>query len=410
MTDSDARITQRVPARLGDFRMGPVIGQGGSGVVYAAMRGDESVALKVLRQELALSPKEHRKFLEEAALLERVPHPSIVRLLAAGTLDDGRPYLAMPRLTGETLAERLMRGRMDLATALDAFEALADAVETIHKHGLVHRDIKPENVFLVSDGVGGERPVLLDFGIARDADAARSTTTEQGGVRGTPAYMAPERFFGTSASRTTDVYELAVVLYMMIVGHTPWDEDGGAASRLHPKAPSELGIALPEGMESSLLKALSTRPEVRPPSVAAFAAAIKAEASAPAATLGPPRPRASRGRGHRGAWLILGGLTLGAGAFGAASVKSWRTSAATVEPSTSPAPTLPPATSAPPPLSSSAPITAATSSGPAATGGPVASVGTRSSSGRPKPAKSADEPARPNPSAVSTAHYFEDRK
>lgn len=128
-------------------------------------------------------------------------------MLAVGELPapDGRTYLAMERLEGETLAAVLARGPLPVARALAVFEELCGAVDALHDRGLIHRDLKPENVFVVAD----RHAVLLDFGIAKELAAPASTTTMDGAVRGTPAYMAPEHFFGQPAGVATDLHELA---------------------------------------------------------------------------------------------------------------------------------------------------------------------------------------------------------
>ena len=115
-----------------------------------------------------------------------------------GQAENGQPYSAMPLLAGETLAARIARGPLPVSQALSYLAPLADAVSTLHAIGLIHRDIKPENVILES---GTDRPILLDFGIARDAAAAQATT-ETGAVRGRPADMAPERFFDPASVAT----------------------------------------------------------------------------------------------------------------------------------------------------------------------------------------------------------------
>jgi serine/threonine-protein kinase len=194
-------------------------------------------------------------------MLARVSHPAVIEVLEHGALADGRPYLVMPLVRGETLAARLERGPIAPAQSLRLFGQLADAVAHLHELGIVHRDIKPENV-MVLEAEG--RLVLLDFGIARDASSAPSTTTRMNLVRGTPACMAPERFFGTRASAATDVYELGVTLYAMLTGTLPWGDPMDAEARLHPREPAELGVALPAGLSALLMRTLSTRQERRP--------------------------------------------------------------------------------------------------------------------------------------------------
>jgi len=257
-----------VPTQLGEFRIESVLGEGGSGTVYAAHWGHREVALKVLRDAWLPSEDERRRFLEEARLLADVNHPGVVRILGFGELPDGRPYLAMERLEGESLAARLQRGALAVQRSLELFDQLCQAVHTLHERGLIHRDIKPENVFLVRQE---QYAVLLDFGIAKPMNAPDSTVTREGGVRGTPAYMAPERFFGSAANTSTDIYELGVVLYTMLAGRLPWDEASDPVARLNPRRPSELGVTLPGGLEGALLEALASRTESRPATVADLA-------------------------------------------------------------------------------------------------------------------------------------------
>jgi serine/threonine protein kinase len=264
-----------LPDQLGPFRILGLLGEGGSGVVYAARWGHREIALKVLHPALVATPSERDRFFAEARLWAETDHPSVVKVLNVGALPDGRPYLAMEKLEGETLAARLRRGALSLPAALGIFEQLASAVETLHGRGLIHRDLKPENAMLV----GGSYAVLLDFGIAKSLDAPASTVTQDGGVRGTPAYMAPERFFGQPASASTDIYELGVVLYAMVVGRLPWGHSADPEARLNPTRPSEHGVNLPPGLETELLRALSTRAQARPASMAGFAAAVTAAAA-----------------------------------------------------------------------------------------------------------------------------------
>lgn len=287
-----ARVTSAMLAAtsekvLGSPRFEPlrVLGEGGSGIVYEVRirsgidAGRQTVALKVLRAELAPSERERRRFLEEAERMQRLDAPGLVKLLEAGLLPDGRPYLAMPLLDGETLAARLRRGPLPASTAIRYFGILARAVHALHAAGMVHRDVKPENVMIVDDA-----PVLLDFGIARDIDDDTTTTTAEGRVRGTPAYMAPERFFGVGASVRSDVYELGVVLYTMLVGRLPWGSEKSVTDRLNPASPRDAGADVSSALATVILRALSTRPEMRPSSAEELAnevGAAAAEAAAP---------------------------------------------------------------------------------------------------------------------------------
>ena len=286
MSESSQTGATGLPERLGIFRILGLLGEGGSGVVYAARWGHREVALKVLHPALVATPRERERFFDEAKLLADITHAGVVKVLSFGAMPDGRPFLAMEKLEGESLASRLARGPFAVADGLDLFGQLVGAVEALHARALVHRDLKPENIFLVGDG---RFAVLLDFGIAKELDAPASTVTQDGGVRGTPAYMAPERFFGQPASPHTDIYELGLVLYAMLVGRLPWANSADPEARLNPIRPSALGIALPSALETEILRALSTRPEGRPASVGAFLANVSAAANYSPA---PPRQTA----------------------------------------------------------------------------------------------------------------------
>ncbi|MDC3962929.1 serine/threonine-protein kinase [Polyangium jinanense] len=246
---------------LGGFTIEGVLGEGGSAIVYAARRDGRDLALKVMKG--VTDERQCARFLAEAELLARVKHPNVVEIVEAGALPDGAAFLAMPRLRGETLAARIARGRLELGAAMACFEELARGVAAVHDAGLIHRDLKPENVFLREDG----SPILLDLGIGREAEAQPSTTTEEGVVRGTKATMAPERFFGSRATIASDVYELALVLYAMLVGRLPWSDAPDAQDRLHARPPSDLEPSIPAALSDAIMRALSTRVERRPSSV-----------------------------------------------------------------------------------------------------------------------------------------------
>ena len=233
----------------------------------------------------------------EARLLIEMTHPGVVKVLAAGSLPDGRPYLAMEKLPGESLARRLGRAQMALPQAIMLFVQLCDAVAAMHARSLIHRDLKPENVMLVS-GPTGEHAVLLDFGIAKLASEGIAPPTQSGMVRGTPAYMAPERFFGHPASIATDVYELAVTLFAMLAGRLPWADSADPEVRLNPVRLSALA-AVPAPLDELVARALSTRAPNRPPTVHALCAEVvaaaggdlaRARATVPLVADGPAQP------------------------------------------------------------------------------------------------------------------------
>lgn len=305
-----------------------LLGEGGSATVYRARWGHRAVALKVVRDQLVDS--ERARFLDEARLLMEMSHPGVVKVLSVGTLPDQRPYLVMEQLPGLTLAERLVDGPIPIAKATALFTQLCDAVAAMHQAGLVHRDLKPENVMLV-EGAGTWHAVLLDFGIAKSMGEAASLT-QTGQVRGTPAYMAPERFFGTPASVATDIYELTVIYFAMVAGRLPWADSADPDVRLNPARLSELA-EVPPALDEEVARALSTRAANRPRDVATLRARIVAGAAAemagalritardnpPAASFLPASASAPTRSGKAGPqpWREPGGaVTTGAAAAG----------------------------------------------------------------------------------------------
>ncbi len=248
-----------LPQTLGPFEIAGILGEGGSAIVYAARDGQRDLALKVLHPEQHVDAQQVARFLDEAERMRRVEHRCLVQILGAGMLPGGRPYIAMPRLEGQPLSRRLERGPIPLPDALALFEGVAGAVDALHLAGLLHRDIKPENVFLCeAEGGSGQRAtrlVLLDLGIARDTAANPSTTTRAGLMRGTPAYMAPERLFGQPASVRSDVYELALLFYLMLTAHLPWEE-GDPSARLSPTIRPGDQQRLPRPLVTTILGAL----------------------------------------------------------------------------------------------------------------------------------------------------------
>jgi serine/threonine-protein kinase len=287
--------------RLGPYVALREIGRGGSSVVYEARRDDEPtrVALKVgaVSADDAEARSSRKRFLDEAARLSRVDHPAVVRVLAAGELPDGAPFIAMELCEGESLAARLARGPLALDEAMRLFEAVAHGLQALHDEGLLHRDVKPENVMLVRSApellagehsvaglptptdVADTRPVLIDLGIAKDTRAPASTTTQTGIVRGTPASMAPERFFGQGATVATDVYEAALLLYVMIAGRPPWEDGADVDQRLDAKPLAEVAD-VPSSLSDVVMRALAVRSARRPQSIRALLEELTAARSA----------------------------------------------------------------------------------------------------------------------------------
>ncbi|PRP89956.1 Serine/threonine-protein kinase PrkC [Enhygromyxa salina] len=208
-----------------------VIGEGGMGVVYEAYdtQVDRDVAIKVVRSECLSDHKFLTRFKREMEVTTRLRHPSTIRVFEHGSAEDGRPYMVMELLTGESLAEVLERGRVPEIEALQHARQVAESLSEAHENGIFHRDLKPDNIFIESVGVSTVVKVL-DFGIAGGLDATR--LTRAGEVFGTPQYMSPEQCNGLPLDHRTDIYSLGCILYEMIEGRPPFSAESPMATML----------------------------------------------------------------------------------------------------------------------------------------------------------------------------------
>jgi eukaryotic-like serine/threonine-protein kinase len=288
------------------YRTVQVLGHGGMASVELAhdLELDRPVAIKRLAENLAANDDFTRRFLREARLAARLSHPNIVAVYDVGE-KDGRPFIVMEYVEGETLADLLRRrGRIKpeeaVALALQACAGLA----TAHEAGLVHRDIKPQNVLVTPGGA----VKIADFGIARSLDGTR--LTQAGTVLGTAAYLAPEQAAGETVTAAADVYGLGAVLYELLTGRPPYVADSLAelAARQQEGAIApvrEAAPGVPAATEDAVMHALARDPQYRPPSAAALADELRER---PAAVTGAKRPSAPM-QGSRG--TLLAALALG---------------------------------------------------------------------------------------------------
>ncbi len=204
---------------VGSFKLGIVLGRGAMGEVYEAVNtstGDPA-AVKLLRREMLADPTQIARFLREARAGGVLDSAYVVRVLEASPEDAAKPYLAMERLHGATLAEILRRDpRLPASAIIELVRHVGAGIDAAGAAGIVHRDLKPQNLFRVDSG--GWK--VLDFGVATLAEDAGTLT--QGGVVGTPAYMAPEQAQGQRATPRADVYALAAVAYRCLTGRHPF--------------------------------------------------------------------------------------------------------------------------------------------------------------------------------------------
>ena len=285
----------------GKYRLESVIGSGAFGTVYRAhhLGLDHRVAVKVLKAGSAPTPEAAERFRREGVAACRVRHPNAVTVMDFGVTAGGSPFLVMEHLEGRSLDDEIARtAPMPAARCAEIVVPLCGVLAEAHQVGILHRDIKPANVFLHRSRIG-ETVKILDFGIAKLVDAGQNLTVE-GGIVGTPAYMAPERFRGAVLDGKSDVYSLGVMLYQMLSGRLPFesqDSDLLAVAMMHMNEEPARISGVPPAVEEVLRAALVKEPARRPGAMElamALAAATGIAMPAPEAldqiTLEPLRP------------------------------------------------------------------------------------------------------------------------
>ena len=257
------------------YRVERELGAGGMGVVYLVrhLSLDRDFALKVLVPRLSMDEEYRLRFEREAKINARLDHPNVVRVHDAGD-HDGLLYMVMEVLEGESLAARILHGRaFSSAEVLEIGVQLASALQAAHAMELVHRDIKPENV-IVERGEQGLRYVVLDFGLAFIADSDElGRMTRDGSVSGTPLYMSPEQISQEPIDGATDIYSLGCMLFELLAGSTPFEEERVSTVRLmsrhifmKPPTLRSYGLSedLPAALEELVLAMLAKEPGGRP--------------------------------------------------------------------------------------------------------------------------------------------------
>lgn len=275
--------------RLGPYRLLEAVGAGAYATVYRGVHEVMGVerAIKVLRSPAAWSQDEQDRFLWEARVAARLRHPNVVSVFDCATMADGTPYIVMEYVAGGSLADRLRAGVPPAVETLRIAGQVAAALDHAHGRGVVHRDVKPANVLLGIDG----SVLLADFGIACLRSGSGADRPWAG--LGTPAYMAPEQHLSQGAGQGahTDVYGLAVLLFEMLTGRTPYGHrmdrpaDCLIDSTPHPRA---VNPYLPQAVDRSLASGMARDPGQRPASAGALVAGLAAALG----ELAPPRDAA----------------------------------------------------------------------------------------------------------------------
>jgi serine/threonine protein kinase/Tol biopolymer transport system component len=254
--------------RLGPYESLALIGAGGMGEVYKARdtRLNRDVAIKVLPESFAEDDDRLRRFQLEAQSAGALNHPNILTVYDIGTYEKS-PYLVSELLEGESLAERLRRGKLSTAKSIDYARQITAGLAAAHAKGITHRDIKPDNLFLTKDG----RIKILDFGLAKQTSApstsdktATVTSTQAGVVMGTAAYMSPEQARGQVVDQRSDIFSFGCVLYEMLTGTRAFRGETNAdlTGAILKDDPDLSGIT-PPGLQRIVAHCLEKSPEQR---------------------------------------------------------------------------------------------------------------------------------------------------
>ncbi|PTT22368.1 Stk1 family PASTA domain-containing Ser/Thr kinase [Microbacterium sp. HMWF026] len=278
-------MTTETRVLSGRYRVDDLIGRGGMASVYRGY--DETlgrtVAIKILKSDLAGDAAFRTRFRLEAQAASRMAHPTIVRVFDAGedaeTGSDGVerpvPYIVMELVHGRLLKDVIAEGPVPTDDALRYVDGILEALEYSHRAGVVHRDIKPGNVMITDGG----RVKVMDFGIARAVSDSSSTVAETTAIVGTAAYFSPEQAKGESVDARADLYSAGVVLYELLTGRTPFRGDTPVAVAYQhvseaPVPPSEIDEKIPRALDAIVLRALAKDPFQRPQDAASFREAL----------------------------------------------------------------------------------------------------------------------------------------
>ncbi len=285
---------------VGGYRITGQIGAGGMGAVYEAehLLLGRRAAVKVLLPERSSDKETIERFFNEARATSRIKHPGVVEIFDYGHLDNGKAFIVMELLEGESLGARLDRvGKFSSTQSVSIARHIAGLLGEAHRHGIIHRDLKPDNVFLVPDPAmpRGERAKVLDFGIAKLAndEEGMGLQTQTGTLMGTPSYMSPEQCRGAGGvDHRSDIYALGYVLYQMLCGRPPFLGKGSGevlAAHIHvpPKSVRVYEDSVSTTLEAVVMRLLEKDVDKRYQTMAEVIQALNSAAPAGAGTVEP---------------------------------------------------------------------------------------------------------------------------
>ena len=253
---------------LSHYRLEERLGSGGMGVLYRAtdLKLGRAVAIKLLARHLASDETAKARFVREARAASALDHPNIATIYEIGE-EQGELFIAMALYEGQTLKQRLEKGRVGVKEAVDVFRQVALGLEAAHRAGIVHRDIKPGNILITSSGT----VKILDFGLAKlVADSQAQSVTQAGQAMGTVLYMSPEQLRGESVDARSDLWSFGVVAYEALAGASPFQTDSSAATVariLHEEPPCLSTVpSVPDWLAQLISRLLRKEPAERLPS------------------------------------------------------------------------------------------------------------------------------------------------
>ncbi len=265
----------------GRYRLGALVGRGGMAEVFEGYdtRLGRTIAIKLLKSDLANDANFESRFRQEAQASARMAHPTIVRVYDAGeeeTIDENgqtrkTPFIVMELVRGQLLRELIHQGNVEIAKSVRFVSGILTALEVSHAAGVVHRDIKPANVMVVD----GDQVKVMDFGIARAVSDNSATQADTAGIVGTAQYFSPEQGRGESVDARTDLYSTGVILYELLAGRPPFQgESAVSVAYQHVSEvatpPSQFNPNVSAELDAVVLRSMSKNKEDRFQSAAEF--------------------------------------------------------------------------------------------------------------------------------------------